>query len=291
MINFIKEATAEFEKNGRSTKFVKMENRIIQLANPMQAYFFARYAKGADVSKLQTVMEKKGTLEQCYYYQQFVKGANLDNFIKKAVKENDSFWIEKFVELANDDSQYDEIKQHIKDSQTITTSTKLNKHNFDLEDIIQSARYEYKRNGRSQYFEELEKMAFNSKANAHGILFLQEVEGASVKNLERIAILKGDAFNIFLIATEIAKSNKALMMKAIEMTKLDHDQIEKSLIEQIKSKKLIRKAIENETDERKIKSLITRYNQISVTMPEYIVQIDNRYIPRMEYVIKHPHQK
>ena len=103
MVNFIKKATEEFEQNGRSYKFIAMENRVIKNRNIMQIYFFARYAKGASVERLQPIIFKHGTLEHCFYFQKFVPGSKIRPFVKRVLAENDNFWLGRFIDLAVND--------------------------------------------------------------------------------------------------------------------------------------------------------------------------------------------
>lgn len=74
MYNIIKNATLEFEKNGRSDEFVKMEDKIIGIGKTIQVYFFARYAKGADVNRLFRFMLKHATLKESFAFAYYVKG-------------------------------------------------------------------------------------------------------------------------------------------------------------------------------------------------------------------------
>lgn len=154
MYNLIKQATQEFEKNGRSEDFVKMENKLIRIGKPIQIYFFARYAKGANIKKLQKVMWDKATLEECFYFAYYVKGVkkdengfeevfdvNLVPFATRAVYEGDKFWIEKFAKL---------IKQRMQDlDNSINSCGDLNKLNMmkkeygELENTIVPLMEEY----------------------------------------------------------------------------------------------------------------------------------------------------
>lgn len=101
MYNIIKNATLEFEKNGRSDAFMEMENKIIRVGKPIQIYFFARYAKGADVNRLLKVMMKKDAkVEELFAFIYYVKGVekDLDGNVKVVYPYIRPF-LKKFVQL------------------------------------------------------------------------------------------------------------------------------------------------------------------------------------------------
>ena len=287
MYNFIKNATTEFEQNGRSDAFIAMENKIIKIGKPIQVYFFARYAKGASVNNLQPIIEQKGDLELGYYFCQNVKGAKIRPFAEKAIKENSTFWINKFIEVAKNKSKYIDIADLVLDLPKGMLNSKIYK--FDINEIIEDANNEYEQYGRSSDFVELEKCAVHSLISAHSTLFLNHVQGCKIKNFEQAAILRGNPFNMFLIAM-CDKSNVDLMIKGLELAKLNYNEIEKELIEKKKRKSALKIAIENSNDSKERSRLISVYNTITDTS-DYIAKIDNDYITRINYLLKDRYKK
>ena len=47
--SFIIQANEEYNLNGRSERFVEMEDRILRSGKTLPIYFFARYTKGIDI--------------------------------------------------------------------------------------------------------------------------------------------------------------------------------------------------------------------------------------------------
>ena len=307
---FIEQATKEYEQNGRSAKFISMENRIADSGKPLYIYFFARYVKGANIERLQYAMLECANLEQCYYFQKNVVGARLRPFVEKALQEKDLFWIEKFIEFSIQDYaskrpdeviinksnrinvdttkafKYAQIDDLVQDVPYPTTRVaRAATASFDINYIIEEASAEFELYGRSPKFMELEKQALHTGGVASSILFLQRIQGANVKAFERVALLRGDPFNMFLIATGIKGANIEFMLKGLEIAKLDYVAKEQSLIAQTKRKEEILTELQTETDEKTIKRLKEAYSHIP-NIAEYVVKIDNEYIPRINYLLK-----
>ena len=145
---FIEKATKEFEQNGRSKRFVAMENKIIEKGNPLQAYYFARYAKGADASRLQPVLIENAPLDVCWFFQLNVPGSDIEAFVKKAVYDGNSFWIKRFVKLKDKIEQEKKKEQNNQQPKTAGTRnkprTKLSDVNLDA--LADKANREYLEN-------------------------------------------------------------------------------------------------------------------------------------------------
>lgn len=285
MVKFIEKATKEFEQNGRSKLFVAMENKIINSGKPMQMYFFARYAKGADIKRLQKVFIKMATLEQCYYFAKFVQGAQIRPFITKSFKVDDKFWTEKLINLAHTNGSFDAISDLVMDFVPETKKGVFARKGFDSNDLIEEAQKEYKQYGRSPYFVELEKYCLHSNVPADMNLFAQHIEDVNVRDFERAAILKGDPFTMFIVVTEIRGGNAKLMRDGLEMAKHDYVEIERTDGNRINQKLQLLLKIKNEKNPVERKLLMEMYKRLP-TIPEYIAIINNRYLPRVDYEIR-----
>lgn len=305
---YIEKANAEYQQNGRSDKFVAMEDRICGVDNVLHIYYFARYVKGVDVAKIQKVFCEKANLEQCFYFSKHVPGAEFKPFVEKVAYARDYFWGAKFAELAteiylenfpNEQSpnklggqpfDIDKVYRSFDIEGLMHTYLpglnvlhRYNKSGSDINHIIELAQREYEKHGRSENFVEIEKLALHALGNAEGNLFIRNVKGVSIKNFERVAMLRSNAFNTFMIAMH-PKANKELMLKNLELTKLDYIEIDKELDEKNARRKAIKSSLEKTNDKREISRLTKLYNQIS-SVTEYVAQIDNDYITRIEFTI------
>ncbi len=308
MINYIKKANQEFEQNGRSNRFIAMENKIIQNGNPTFMYLFTRYVKGVDVAKLQQAVIEQGDLEVCYYFQQNIKGSDLALFMKKAVELNNTFWVEKLMEIAieyyldahpelahdstykvktdiNKVMQHNNISEILQGFQREPFKSKMNHNNFDINIIIEKARQELQQNGYSKEFKKMEMIAMHSKGSSAGKLFMQYIPSADIKQFERVAMLKGDPFNMFWIATEIPNSNKKLMLTGLEFAKLDYVAVEEEILKKNSRKEELKQALNKTKNGKKIEELIKEYKKITETS-DYIAHIDNDYITRIKYMLR-----
>lgn len=225
---FIEKATKEFEQNGRSKRFVAMENKIIEKGNPLQAYYFARYAKGADASRLQPVLIENAPLDVCWFFQLNVPGSDIEAFVKKAVYDGNSFWIKRFVKLKDKIQQEKKKERNNQQPKTAGTRnkprTKLSDVNLDA--LADKANREYLENGASKAFLDYEREVLYSEGlGGNQILYLKSVKGANLKAFERVALLNGSPFHMYLLAKEF-DADKALMLQGIRLAKLDHVQIE-----------------------------------------------------------------
>ena len=299
----IQNANAEFAQNGRSEAFIDMENEVIGSGKPANIYFFARYVKGADINKIQDVIINIAPADVKYYFYQYVQGAEFKSFLIDALKHKDKFWIEKYINIIIEDylkqapkdiskSREENFNSAIKDTEYkelfdgYQCSSKYHgksfRGGFDLNRAIEIAQKEEQTKGRSPVFIYLEKNALHSAGNAGGLLFVENTHLANVRAFERVALLRGDPFYMFLLATRCKNVNVDLMIKGLELAKLDYVAIQKSLEEQNKRKEELKEMIEKTTDKVRRKQYITAYNQIS-HISNYIIQIDNNYIPGLQY--------
>ena len=154
IINTIDLATNEYISCGRNADFVAWEDHIIDSQDMFDVYRFARYTKGADIDKLQSVVLQSDNMEACFYFAKYVKGADVKQFLQKAIDQKNKFWVHKFVSLAI--SPFNNRKDEISDFQPqlaeygISFESKrkgsisgLKKN--EVEDLIGNANKEYKR--------------------------------------------------------------------------------------------------------------------------------------------------
>ncbi len=396
MEKIIKAATEEYKQNGRNDIFLMIEDKVLEKKNPLQIYYFARYAKGADVAKCQKAMLECADLEYCFYFQQFVPGSNLGWFINKAVAKQDVFWLNKFIQLVQrkinlkdinygsgldemeaqskeilrqiedcdkrtrdlmiqfrqersmlgytkqeamqakqsvteELQQYSkrkhELRSQIKDGKSITeinitkqvlidggvsdSSMKFIEDNNLIKGISSSRgkdniSYEvianeiYSNRGACDKYKEVEKAALYHFGNDNAFLFAKYAPSVSLRDFERVALLKGDPFYMFLLATEVQGINKELMLHGMEISKWDYRQNEQQLKRQIATKSALNASIENNlnnlnrtTDEhkivelkRQIKADTAKREKISAKVPERIADINVRWMPVIERLIR-----
>lgn len=287
MIEFIKKATKEFETNGRSDLFVSMEDKIISKGNMMQVYFFARYAKGADIDKLQDVLLEKAPIEICYYFFQYVsKNNDFNLLISKAIATGNIFWVYKVEELARAKKVYSKYKPMFSIARCNMEQNIRIAINEDIDRLINRANGEYACNRRTSYFVECENSALYSRANAYGILFATNVKGANIKKFEQVALLKGEPLNIYLLATQCEGVNCEAMLKGLELAKLDYNEVQLSATKLMDAKKVLKYKIRHCEDELERRRLTRQYNQLP-DFPPYLLQIDNELIPGVQFKINH----
>ena len=224
--DFIVEANNEFDTNGRSGKFIAMENRMLKSRNIISQYFFARYTKGVDVAKFQEIILEMGSMEDGFYFCLYVPGATVKPFLNKAIYNGDEFWIAKFIEVGEKLGQVarSNVDRRLKDSRDINLE-KIGKFNADT--ILERANVEYKKHGRSSLFVEHERVLLHAIGNGHLLLLASNVKGADLRQIERSAILRGDSFIMYALARDIEGIDKALMLNGCKMARLDYLAIEK----------------------------------------------------------------
>lgn len=289
MVKFIEKATKEFNENGRSDLFVGMENKIIKGGKPIQIYFFARFAKGASVRRMQNAMLKYATLEDCYFFQKYVPGAKIELFVDKAIKQSDVFWVKKFTSLAKINGTYSKISSQVAEFEQIKQPGILSRTAFDINEIIAEATKEVEKyHKRTAYFIELEKYALYSNIDSDAKLFVFRVPGASLKRFNHVAFMKCDPFELCYNATQIKDSDAELMYRGLELARLDYRTIEpcsKDL--EIKRENILKKLAyyKKHCDEVEYKRWYDAYRNLPV-MPEYLAQIENNYMPAVKYVLR-----
>ncbi len=224
--DFIVDASNEFEINGRSAKFIAMENKMLKSKNIITQYFFARYAKGASVAKFQEIVLEMGAMEDGFYFCLFVPGADVKPFLNKAIYNGDEFWIGKFIEVGEKLGQIvrSNVNKRLKDSRNINLE-KLGQFNADT--ILEKANIEYKNNGRSDLFVEQEKALLHAIGNGHLLLLATNVKGVDLRQVERSAIMRGDSFVMYALVRNVDNIDKRLMLNACRMARLDYLAIEK----------------------------------------------------------------
>ena len=226
---FIENATKEFEQHGRSKRFISMENKIIENGNPLQVYYFASYAKGADASRLQPVLIDNAPLDVCWFFQLNVPGSDIEAFIKKAVYDGNSFWIKRFVKYKDKIKQEKKKEQQAQQSKPLGTRSKprAKLSDINLDTVVEKANREYAANGISKAFLDYEREVLYSEGmGGNQILYLKSVKGANLKAFERVALLNGSPFHMYLLAKEFG-ADKDLMLQGIRLAKLDYVEIEK----------------------------------------------------------------
>ena len=226
---FIGNATKEFEQHGRSKRFIAMENKIIEKGNPLQAYYFARYAKGADASRLQPVLIENAPMDVCWFFQLNVPGSDIEPFIKKAVYDGNSFWIKRFVKLKDKIAQEKKNEEQDKQPKPVGTRGKPRPKltDINLDAVVEKANREYAENGLSKAFLDYEREVLYSEGlGGNQILYIKSVKGANLKAFERVALLNGSPFHMYILAKEFG-ADKDLMLQGIRLAKLDYVEIDK----------------------------------------------------------------
>ena len=105
---------------------------------------------------------------------------------------------------------------------------------------------------------------------------------------EYVSILRGEPFNMYVIALEVKGADRALMVRGLELAKLDYREVEKGWEEINRKRARIVASLCN--SERKGEPeyrarLLKSYNFLP-KIPEYISKIDNDYIATINYYIK-----
>ena len=289
----IKMATDEFNANGRSDKFIEIENSIIEKNNSTEIYFFARYAKGASVKRMQNALIKNGALMEGYYFQQNVAGADITKFVNLAMSSGKKFWLGKFINLANKTEQYDKISHLVDGLNVDIVPEKLDGCIDETDQIIKIAQKEYKHFGRSSTFKKIEQFMLHADAIANTRLFMKHVPGVNKKMFEYVAILRGQPLNMYLIAIDVKGVDKELMLRGLELSKLDYKEVEKGWDDIARQRERIISGICSaeglEHIEHRIK-LLKSYNLLP-KVPEYIAKIDNEYIAGVKYAIRQDYKK
>lgn len=230
IFDFIKAANKEYNKNGRSELFGKMERKMLSSKNAMQLYFFARYVKGVDITKFQNAVISTGDLEVGFYFIQYVPEAEIEPFLECAVQQGDKFWTEKYIEITE---KAETRKIHTSDLRAQVIDRGINispvSQIFKIDNIMQDAPKEFRKNGRSQKFIDMEREVIHSKGSANLSLFLSKYDNLlNVKSIERALILRGDPSIMYLFTQVLPSINKKTILLGLEMAKNDYIQQEQS---------------------------------------------------------------
>lgn len=250
--DFIVQANQEFALNGRSKRFVRMEDRILSGGKTLPVYFFARYTKGVDVSKFQEYMVKNAPVDECYYFGIYVPGAKMMPFVQRALDEDQEVLAKYMVKFAKDNG---EIASKTIKQQFIDTGINLqNDINTKLDDTLDRAVIEYELNGRSELYKDYEEKILYAPGDANGLLFARNVPGANIKAFQKSAIMRGNPFNCYQYATDVKGVSKSLMLASIQLSLLDYTEIER---DETKFKRILESTREKynnaTTDEERIK--------------------------------------
>lgn len=250
--DFIVQANQEFALNGRSKRFVGMEDRILSGGKTLPVYFFARYTKGVDVSKFQEYMVKNAPVDECYYFGIYVPGAKMMPFVQRALDENQEVLAKYMVKFAKDNG---EVASKTIKQQFIDTGINLqNDINTKLDDTLDRAVIEYELNGRSELYKDYEQKILYAPGDANGLLFARNVPGANIKAFQKSAIMRANPFNCYQYATDVKGVSKSLMLASIQLSLLDYVEIEK---DETKFKRILESVREKynkaTTDEERIK--------------------------------------
>ena len=249
--DFIVQANQEFALNGRSKRFVGMEDRILRCGKTLPIYFFARYTKGIDVPKFQEYMAKNAPVDECYYFGIYVPGAKMMPFLQRALDENQEVLAKYMVKFAKDNG---EIASKTIKQQFIDTGINLkNDINTKLDDTLDRAIAEYELNGRSELYNDYEQKILYAPGDANGLLFAKYVTGANIKAFQKSAIMRGDPFICFQFASDVKGISKNLMLASIQLSLLDYVEIERDETKFKRILKSVREKYDNATtdEERK----------------------------------------
>ena len=227
LYDVIENANLEFNKNGRTDIFSNYEQEIIAENNPAYIYFFARYVRGADVKKLQSILlTQKNCLKYGFYFCLYVEGAEVIPFLEKAVAEKNAFWIKIFYSLVKDRSipLDDDFEKEI---ERVCPRINQKSEYYSIDLLISIAQKEFEKNGRSKKFVELERQAIYSIGAGNIILFAQKNNGMDLDKFVNALILRGNITNIAWAVDKIKGIDKKMLYDWSALTKFDYQQINK----------------------------------------------------------------
>ena len=250
--DFIVQANQEFALNGRSKRFVGMEDRILRSGKTLPIYFFVRYTKGVDVKKFEKYMLNNATLDECYYFGTYVPGAKMMPFVQRALDEGKEILAEYMVRFAKNNGET--ISKTI-EQEFINMDVNLeNELGTKLDDTLDRAITEYELNGRSELYNDYEQKILYAPGDANGLLFAKYVPGANIKAFQKSVIMRGNPLNCYEFATDVKGISKNLMLASIQLSLLDYVEIEK---DETKFKRILESVREKynkaTTDEERIK--------------------------------------
>ena len=295
ILQVIDDANKEYLANGRSDRFVAMEDSIIESQKMANIYRFARYVRGAKISRLQSEVLKNGKMSDCFYFAKGIKGVNFWKFFERALAEKNEFWVHKFVCLAaspfgNHKNGLRDYKDELKDEFGIEIDSKRKGDiqglkNYNIDKLIELAKKEYSLNGRSKQFIALEDyVIYTTGKGADILIFAKYVPGVNLKKLQKALIMHGDAFDMYLFAQEIENSDPALLASGAELALYDYtaiDENEKYKLARIKKCKAeLNSAIESQKSEKTIRALYAELRQAE-DEESYSIMV-GRYKARIE---------
>jgi hypothetical protein len=219
---------------------------------------------GYGFKKFGNIINEKGE----YRLEKFPKENSTDRNSRSQVKNVDQMF------------EYYGIEGLVKQRPSLAGLVKQNKRKFDINMALEVANAEYAENGRSERFISIEKTALHAKGSGNANLFVQRVKGVDVKAFERVALLRGEPFQLCFMATKINGVDGRMMLDGLNLAKLDYMQIERAIEEQQRRKEEIKAKIKQTKNEEEIKRLIYSYKKIP-DAAEYVIEIDNIYIPQV----------
>lgn len=250
--DFIVQANQEFTLNGRSKRFVGMEDRILRSGKTLPIYFFARYTKGIDVKKFEKYMLNNATLDECYYFGMYVPGAKMMPFVQRALDENEEILAKYMVKFAKSNGEI--VGKTVKQEFIDNGINLANNVGTKLDDTLDRAITEYELNGRSELYNDYEQKILYAPGDANGLLFAKHVPGANIKAFQKSVIMRGNPLNCYEFATDVKGISKNLMLASIQLSLLDYVEIEK---DELRFKRILETVKENyrnaTTDEERIK--------------------------------------
>ena len=75
-------------------------------------YAFAKYVKGANITKLEGVVIEKGSKKYACHFASYVKGANINKLEDVIIKRNDPFWMAVFAQKVKGANIYGVIRNN-----------------------------------------------------------------------------------------------------------------------------------------------------------------------------------
>jgi len=282
---FIERANAEFLSNGRSKKFVNMEDKVLGTNNTLLIYFYARYTRGVDISKFQKHMEEYGSLDECYYFGQYIDGANIEPFISKAIAQEDEFWSVMLIELGERLGQINNGDIILENLGIARPKHRHDKPTIDIDLTISHANHENEVHGnQTAKFKNLERKAIHFYGDGNLVLCAKYIEGIDYKAVQKSAIMRGNPLVMFMLGHDVPQVDKLLMIQGLKLARIDYKQIDRErekrqhTIETIKNR--IRNAV-NAEDREECIAMLDRYTSkltYRETINTHIAQLQDMII-------------
>jgi hypothetical protein len=222
-----KNAIKEYEQNGRSAKFKRMETKIIEKNNPILIYWFARYVKGADIASLQKAIMDNAEMKYWFFFAKYVEGADLQAFYNNAKEHGNLFWAKRFAAIILESSEVEGIAfEKVKE---ILADSKFKDSEKDINDLIFAAskEIEHSKGKRTEKFRKCEAAAFYSAEGINALMFAQHLNPyVNINELEISVMLRGDIDDMLIVAQNIKGSNNANMLLGVQMARLQYIHLE-----------------------------------------------------------------